>query len=635
MTEIVKKKSLMPSEKKDSVSLSYVVMCAILFFLFLAKSVYFYVCIKIGLFSPIFAATSGFVYLLLFAVIFLINKRAATVTAFTLYSLLSLLMCIDVVYFSFINKLPSVLALQVITLLTDVDTSVLDLVTLDKMLLLLDLPLWIIWVNMRSYTLHGEKSDAFKQKKVRRKSFRIALIIILVICLATMGAALTREDFTYEYFRNEILIYHIIDIYDNWFAPEEESRIVNPLDYVFEYSESDKFSPYYELAKGRNLIVIQVEAMQEFVLNREYNGQTITPNLNRLLEEDTIFFENYYYLVGGGNTSDAEFAVNNSLFAPDSEAAYIKYEKNKFHGLPWLLKDNGYTGAHVFHGYIAEFWNRDKAYVNQGFDSYTSSVDFNPQDGILGMGISDYEFFLQSVDVMKTYEQPFYSFMITLSSHYPFDLPEQHHQIEILEEHKTQPLFGNYLQSMAYVDWSLEQFFTSLKEAGLYDSSVIVIYGDHFGIPNYDWISKLYMTDLLGHEYYEDDVFRVPLIIHIPGSGVTETISTTGGHIDVTPTLLHLFGIENHKSVMFGQNLFTAPYGIIYQQTHMARGSFISDDIIYAIAQNGIEINNRAYDKSTRNLIPSSPHRQTAQKAKNTILDCMSLLDDNRVVLEE
>ena len=635
MTETVKEKSLMPTSEKAGVSLSYVIMCAILFTLFFAKSVYFYVCIKIGLFSPIFAATSGCVFFLIYTVVFLIRKRAATVTAFTLYTLLSILMCIDVVYFSYINRLPSVLALKVMTLLTDVDTSVLDLVTLDKMIFLLDLPLWIIWVNMRSSVMRGAKWEALKQKTVRRKSFLSVLAIILAVCLAAMGSSLLREDFTYEYFGNEILVYHLYDAYHSWFVPKDKALTVDPLDYMYQYSEEDKLSPYYELAKGRNLIVIQVEAMQEFVLNQEYNGQTITPNLNRLLEKDTIFFENYYYLIGGGNTSDAEFAVNNSLFAPDTEAAYIKYEKNKFHGLPWLLKDNGYTGAHAFHGYIAEFWNRDKAYVNQGFDTYTSSVDFTPKDGILGMGISDYEFFMQSVDIMKTYEQPFYSFMITLSSHYPFDLPEELHQIEIAEEHSTQPLFGNYLQSMAYVDWAFEQLFAALKEADLYDNSVIVIYGDHFGIPHYDWYAKRYMTELLGREYYEDDVFRVPLIIHIPGSGVTETISTTGGHIDVTPTLLHLFGIENHKSVMFGQNLFTAENGIIYQQTHLARGSFISDTILYAMAQNGIEINNKAYNKSTHALTPSAPYRQTSQKAKSTIEACISILESDEVVRGE
>ena len=104
------------------------------------------------------------------------------------------------------------------------------------------------------------------------------------------------------------------------------------------------------MAEGRNVFIIQVEALQNFVIGTSYEGQEIMPNLNAMIANDTIYFNNYSYQIGGGNTSDAEFAVNNSLFAPESEAAYVKYENNDFYGLPFLLKNSGYTGAHAFHG---------------------------------------------------------------------------------------------------------------------------------------------------------------------------------------------------------------------------------------------------------------------------------------------
>ncbi len=142
------------------------------------------------------------------------------------------------------------------------------------------------------------------------------------------------------------------------------------------------------------------------------------PNLNAMIANDTIYFNNYSYQIGGGNTSDAEFAVNNSLFAPESEAAYVKYENNDFYGLPFLLKNSGYTRAHAFHGYEGSFWNRRKAYVKQGFDDFTALEDFEQTD-MFPMGLSDKETFRQSLEKIKTYEEPFYSFMITVSSHLP------------------------------------------------------------------------------------------------------------------------------------------------------------------------------------------------------------------------
>lgn len=631
--------------RRDGVNLSYFIMCVTVFCLFFAKSVYFYICIKIGLFSPIFAAASTTFLIIIFIIVYLINKRAGTITLFILYSLLSLLMCVDVVYFAYFNKLPSIVVAKMITLLTDVDTSVLSLVTLDRMVMLIDIPLWFLWkvnFNFRQsdqnqtwfFPSLGRFTNKVRRKKFSFKKFFNTLIILLIVCIVVMSSALMRSDFTYEYFKNEILMYHLLDIYEVYFY-EKEERVVNPSDYLYVYSAEEKDSPYYGIAEGKNLIVIQVEAMQAFILNREYNGQVITPFLNELLKGDTVYFDSYYYLIGGGNTSDAEFAVTNSLYAPDAEAAYIKYEENDFYGLPWILKDNGYSGAYVFHGYNGDFWNREIAYVKQGFDDYISGEDFDQIDVVGNLQrLSDREFFSQSVDIMATYEEPFYSFMITLSSHHPYNIDEKYHFLSLKEEHKG-TLFGNYLESMRYVDYALEQFFENLKESGLYENSVIVIYGDHFGLPNYDWYSKYYMTELLGHNYYENDMFNVPLIIHIPGSGVNETISTTGGHIDVSPTLLHLFGIENRKSVMFGNNLFTAKSGILYQQTHMERGSFISDDVIYSIAQNGIDLNNKTYDKKTGKVISSVPYRSISSKAKDIILDCMAILDDNAVIVNK
>ena len=61
----------------------------------------------------------------------------------------------------------------------------------------------------------------------------------------------------------------------------------------------------FGVAEGRNLIVIQLESFQNFVINAEYNGQEITPNLNEIIKGDTIYLDRYYQQIGSGNTSDA------------------------------------------------------------------------------------------------------------------------------------------------------------------------------------------------------------------------------------------------------------------------------------------------------------------------------------------
>src|SRR5690606_30397750 len=102
------------------------------------------------------------------------------------------------------------------------------------------------------------------------------------------------------------------------------------------------------------------------------NGQEVTPNLNKLImDKSSIYYDNYYQLLGRGNTSDAEFVTHNSLYPSMEEPTYTQYEKNTFYGLPWLLRDNNYT-CWAFHGYKKDYWNRANAYVNQGFQRFIS-----------------------------------------------------------------------------------------------------------------------------------------------------------------------------------------------------------------------------------------------------------------------
>ena len=147
------------------------------------------------------------------------------------------------------------------------------------------------------------------------------------------------------------------------------------------------------------------------------------------------------------------------------------------------------------------------------------------------MGVSDISLFNQSVEIMKEYEEPFFGFIITLTNHHPYLLPEELTTIDLLEEHE-ETKFGNYLQTVRYTDYAIGEFIEELKETGLYEDSIIVFYGDHHGL-NYKMDNNdIIVSEYLDKPYDYDEMLNIPLIIHIPDSGITETISTTGGCID-------------------------------------------------------------------------------------------------------
>ena len=421
-------------------------------------------------------------------------------------------------------------------------------------------------------------------------------------------------EFEARYMVNELFCYHTKDFYTT-LSNATVDYTVDKTKYASpDYSDSE----YYGVAEGRNVFIIQVEALQNFVIGTSYEGQEIMPNLNAMIANDT--------------TSDAEFAVNNSLFAPESEAAYVKYENNDFYGLPFLLKNSGYTRAHAFHGYEGSFWNRRKAYVKQGFDDFTALEDFEQTD-MFPMGLSDKEMFRQSLEKIKTYEEPFYSFMITVSSHYPYGIPLKDRDITV-KESDNGTLFGCYVQAVNYTDRAIGEFIEGLKECGLYDNSIIVIYGDHYALSNTDSNNTTRFKDTFGRDYNIFDVFNVPLIIHIPGSGITETKTIAGGHMDVLPTLLCLLGIHNDKAVMFGQNLLEAESGFVCEQTHLAIGSFISDEVFFSKPHNNIKSNYDAYERGTMARLDPDLFTEQSDEAARKIEDCKVLLTENDIMLD-
>ena len=309
---------------------------------------------------------------------------------------------------------------------------------------------------------------------------------------------------------------------------------------------------------------------------------------------------------------------------------------NDFYGLPWILKDNGYSGAYAFHAYEGNFWNREMAYPYQGFDNYTSLEDFNAEDDPYPLGISDRSFFNQSLEIIKGYEEPFYSFFVTLSTHHPYSVLGKDRAFEVSDDERNLAVL--YFQAVNYFDRVLGEFFEKLDEAGLYENSIFVIYGDHYGLSSADDEIRGEIEAVTGETYSMFERFSVPLIIHIPGMGQAQTLDVAGGHIDVLPTLLCLLGLENDKAVMFGHNLLDPDYeGIVYEQTHLLAGSFITKDEMYVNTENGIasKIYYISPEVSAKLAgVGETQYTVQSEDALKAIRDCSILLDANDIWLD-
>ncbi|MBZ2176059.1 hypothetical protein K8M07_12500, partial [Schnuerera sp. xch1] len=296
------------------------------------------------------------VILFVFSLIYLSCKKKKRIYAFSFYLIVSIIIFVDVVYYSYFNTLPSVNMLSQANQLTAVGDSIKSLLTIDKLLLILDLPLLILYLINRRAKKSKNYNRYIKWGVPGGIFLLLAVILIHLSSINLFGSVTNQELFTYHAKDIKKTILNEDNIVDSIALNVEDLKELKGRNKLIH-------GKYTGVGKNKNLIVIQLEALQNFVINHSYNGQEITPNLNKLIEENgSLYFNNYYQMLGRGNTSDAEFVTNNSLYPSMEEPTYTQYEKNTFYGLPWVLRDNGYT-SWVFHGYEKEFWNRENAYV--------------------------------------------------------------------------------------------------------------------------------------------------------------------------------------------------------------------------------------------------------------------------------
>jgi lipoteichoic acid synthase len=348
--------------------------------------------------------------------------------------------------------------------------------------------------------------------------------------------------------------YHIYEIYTSW----NDCRKIkltqaekNALKKWFEENgEPHHPNKYNALMKGKNLLYIQVESLESFVINHKVNGSEITPTLNRLLA-NSLYFTDFFEQVHGGTSSDADFMVNTSVYPVRRGSTFFRYPYNSYYSLPKLLKQKGYRTLAI-HPDKGTYWNWMPALSSIGFDTCIDLSYFVP-DELIGMGLSDGSYLRQVEPIIKKLHHPFYTFMVTGTSHGPFNIPFSYRELH-LEEKLDESTLGGYFESIHYTDKQIGLFLSKLKEDGVLNDTVVVISGDHGGI------HKFYKDELDDIQPREDWWYspqkNIPLIIW-QLNGPRQVISITGGQIDIFPTLAGLLGIDEslYSSSAMGRNL--------------------------------------------------------------------------------
>lgn len=387
---------------------------------------------------------------------------------------------------------------------------------------------------------------------------------------------------------------------------------------VLNYTKQKNTTPnseYFGVAKKKNIIKIHLESFQTFLINKKVNGHEVTPFLNKLSsgQDDFRYYPNFYHQTGQGKTSDAEFTMDNSLYGLPQGSAFSLKGDNTYQSLPAILHQQENMTTNVMHGDYKTFWNRDQVYRHFGVDKFYDATyyDMSPEN-LENLGLKDKEFFKESADYLSKEKKPFYSHLITLTNHYPFTLSEE--DASIPPGNTGNSTVDGYIQTAHYLDQSVEQFINDLKKRGLYDDSVIILYGDHYGISENH---NKAMSQLLGEPITPakfNDLNKTGFWIKAPG--VEPKVDPTyAGQVDVMPTLLHLMGIDTKNYIMLGTDMLSKDHK---QLIPFRNGDFVTDQYKY--------VNGKAYSHKDNKPLTTPP--ADLQKNKNQVENDLEINDE-------
>ena len=465
-----------------------------------------------------------------------------------------------------------------------------------------------------------------KDKEINGKKYFIVsfiLSIVLGLCVIPFVTKTEISRFIKLWNRESVVqkyglyVYTINDLVqsvrpkvDVAFGYDEDAYIFRNY-YACKFEEKKSTNEYTNIFKGKNILFIHGESIQNFLINLKINGQEVTPNLNKLVK-NSLYFNKFYPQISVGTSSDTEFTLNTGLMPSSSGTVFVNYFNRTYASMPKYFKSMGYYTFST-HANNADYWNRKLMHASLGYDDFYAKDSFvipnNDDPDYVGLGLSDKSFFKQLMPILNNINSEHTNYMgtiITLSNHSPFNDVTKYGEFDLTMDYTYEDedgnevidnapylegsSMGNYLKSAHYADSALGDLFDLLEANKLLDNTVIVFYGDHEArlsrnefdrLYNYDPVTRDIMDpederyqDFSGYNY--DLIKNTPLIIYSKSDKVSGEISKVMGMYDVLPTIANMFGFEEKYSL--GHDIFSDREGIVV----FPNGNVLTDKVYYS-----------------------------------------------------
>ncbi len=285
--------------------------------------------------------------------------------------------------------------------------------------------------------------------------------------------------------------------------------------------------------KNLNVVILIVESLSEEATAR--GPISYTPFLDKIRSKSI----NYTYSFANGKRSiEALPAILAGIPSLDMTYPLSEYASNRIDALPALLKSEGYSSA-FFHGAPNGSMGFDGFCKIAGFDKYFGKNEYANDADFDGVwGIWDEPFLNYTANKISSLKSPFLATVFTLSSHDPFKVPEKYAGKFKKGEH---PIY----ETLAYTDYSIEQFIKKAEKQPWFKNTLFVITGDHTS----SHANPGVFSSNLGR-------YRVPILFYLPEKNLTHLNKSINiQQTDISPSILGILGYKK-PYFSFGKNIF-------------------------------------------------------------------------------
>jgi phosphoglycerol transferase MdoB-like AlkP superfamily enzyme len=362
----------------------------------------------------------------------------------------------------------------------------------------------------------------------------------------------------------------------------------------------DVLGEFFNVVPNRppNLVFILVEGLgKAFSGPNAYLG-SFTPFLDELSRK-SLYWGNF--LASQGRTFAALPSILASLPYADTGFSDLGQRMPKHLSIMSILKHNGYR-LKFYYGSDLDFDNERLFLQKQGVDVMIGIHDYDKsyaKSPNTDWGYADGELMRKSLEMdRRDSQQPYVSFVQTMSMHTPYSVPDQEKYLRLFEERMSQLGFDEaqkerhrpyrkIYSTIMYTDESLRFFFEQYAKLPAYSNTLFIITGDH-RLPEIPMSTKI-------------DRFHVPLIIFSPLLKRTALIRSISSHLDITPSLLAFLKKNYHMDVpttasWVGTGLDTDPsfrnvhqYPLKHTKTNLidfiSGMYFIDQDVLFSIGK--------------------------------------------------